>query len=68
MVLAPYQHSATSRPQLSFVEANRQSLVAVAFAVGYLVLASGRTLSSLPPVGGDVILLTEIDDYAATAQ
>jgi Holliday junction DNA helicase RuvA len=28
--------------------------------VGYLVLASGRTLGALPAVGGDVILLTEL--------
>lgn len=28
--------------------------------VGYLVLASGKTLTALPPVGGDVVLLTEL--------
>lgn len=28
--------------------------------VGYLVLASGKTLAALPPVGGEVVLLTEL--------
>lgn len=28
--------------------------------VGYVVLASGKTLQALPPVGGDVVLLTEL--------
>jgi Holliday junction DNA helicase RuvA len=28
--------------------------------VGYAVLASGKTLAALPPVGGEVVLLTEL--------
>lgn len=38
-VYAPYQRTATSRPKPSFVHANQQSLVAIAFAAGYFVLA-----------------------------
>jgi len=38
-VHAPYQRTVTSRPQLTFGQANQQSLVAIGFAIGYLVLA-----------------------------
>ena len=38
-VYDPYQRTVTSRPKLTFTEANQQSLVAIGFAVGYLVIA-----------------------------
>jgi len=38
-VYAPYQRTITSRPQLTFAQANQQSLIAIGFAAGYLVLA-----------------------------
>jgi len=38
-VYAPYQRTVSSRPQLTFTQANQQSLIAIGFAAGYLVLA-----------------------------
>lgn len=44
----------------TLAELSADSAVIDVRGVGYLVLASGRTLSALPPIGGDVILLTEL--------
>lgn len=44
----------------TLAELSADSAVIDVRGVGYLVLASGRTLGSLPAVGGDVILLTEL--------
>jgi hypothetical protein len=38
-VYAPYQRTVTSRPKLTFHQANQQSLIAIGFAVTYVVLA-----------------------------
>ncbi|NJC34518.1 Holliday junction DNA helicase RuvA [Sphingomonas jejuensis] len=42
------------------VEAGADQLVLDVGGVGYLALASARTLGALPPAGGDVVLLTEM--------
>lgn len=44
----------------TLAELSAESAVIDVRGVGYLVLASGRTLGLLPAVGGDVILLTEL--------
>lgn len=44
----------------TLAELSADSAVIDVRGVGYLVLASGRTLGALPPVGGDVTLLTEL--------
>jgi Holliday junction DNA helicase RuvA len=44
----------------TLVESHADSAVIDVRGVGYLVLASGKTLAALPAVGGDVILLTEL--------
>ncbi|GAA4023737.1 Holliday junction branch migration protein RuvA [Sphingomonas swuensis] len=44
----------------TLAELSADSAVLDVRGVGYLVLASGKTLSALPPVGGDVVLLTEL--------
>ncbi|MCW3798113.1 Holliday junction branch migration protein RuvA [Sphingomonas sp. BN140010] len=42
------------------IEATADSAVIDVNGVGYLVLASGKTLDALPPAGGSVVLLTEL--------
>src|SRR6476469_3605428 len=44
----------------TLIETSADSAVVDVAGVGYLALLSGKTLSALPPVGGDVILLTEL--------
>lgn len=44
----------------TLAETSADSAVIDVRGVGYLVLASGKTLATLPAVGGDVILLTEL--------
>ncbi|GLR48253.1 Holliday junction branch migration protein RuvA [Sphingomonas astaxanthinifaciens] len=44
----------------SLVETHADSAVIDVRGIGYLVLASGKTLSALPAVGGEVVLLTEL--------
>jgi Holliday junction DNA helicase RuvA len=44
----------------TLAEAAADHLVIDVNGVGYLVLASGRTLDAIGPVGGDVMLLTEL--------
>lgn len=44
----------------TLAETTADSAVIDVRGVGYLVLASGKTLAALPPVGGDVVLLTEL--------
>lgn len=44
----------------SLAELSADSAVIDVNGVGYLVLASGRTLAALPPAGGNVVLLTEL--------
>ena len=44
----------------TLAELSADSAVIDVRGVGYLVLASGKTLSALPPAGGDVVLLTEL--------
>jgi len=42
------------------IEATADSAVVDVNGVGYLVLSSGKTLDALPPAGGSVVLLTEL--------
>jgi len=44
----------------TLAELSADSAVVDVAGVGYLVLASGKTLSALPAIGGNVILLTEL--------
>jgi holliday junction DNA helicase RuvA len=44
----------------TLAELSADSAVVDVGGVGYLVWASGKTLAALPPAGGDVILLTEL--------
>jgi Holliday junction DNA helicase RuvA len=44
----------------TLAELSADSAVIDVRGVGYVVLASGRTLGALPAVGGDVVLLTEL--------
>lgn len=44
----------------TLAETSADSAVIDVQGVGYAVLASGKTLAALPPVGGDVMLLTEL--------
>jgi Holliday junction DNA helicase RuvA len=44
----------------TLAETSSDSAVIDVRGVGYLVLASGKTLAALPPAGGDVVLLTEL--------
>jgi Holliday junction DNA helicase RuvA len=44
----------------TLAETSADSAVLDVRGVGYLVLASGKTLAALPPVGGEVVLLTEL--------
>jgi Holliday junction DNA helicase RuvA len=44
----------------TLAETSTDSAVIDVRGVGYVVLASGKTLSALPPVGGEVVLLTEL--------
>jgi Holliday junction DNA helicase RuvA len=44
----------------TLAELSPDSAVIDVRGVGYFVLASGKTLASLPAVGGDVVLLTEL--------
>jgi Holliday junction DNA helicase RuvA len=44
----------------TLAETSSDSAVIDVRGVGYLVLASGKTLAALPPVGGEVVLLTEL--------
>ena len=44
----------------TLIEATADSAVVDVNGVGYLVLASGKTLDALPAAGGNVILLTEL--------
>ena len=44
----------------TLAETSPDSAVIDVRGVGYLVLASGKTLAALPPVGGEVVLLTEL--------
>ncbi len=44
----------------TLAEISADSAVIDVRGVGYLVLASGKTLAALPPVGGEVLLLTEL--------
>lgn len=44
----------------TLAETSADSAVIDVRGVGYLVLASGKTLAALPPVGGEVMLLTEL--------
>lgn len=44
----------------TLAELSADSAVIDVRGVGYVVLASGKTLSALPPVGGEVVLLTEL--------
>jgi Holliday junction DNA helicase RuvA len=44
----------------TLAELSSDSAVIDVRGVGYVVLASGKTLAALPPVGGEVMLLTEL--------
>jgi Holliday junction DNA helicase RuvA len=44
----------------TLAETSADSAVIDVRGVGYLVLASGKTLAALPPAGGEVVLLTEL--------
>ncbi|WP_300972993.1 Holliday junction branch migration protein RuvA [Sphingomonas sp. LHG3406-1] len=44
----------------TLAELSTDSAVIDVRGVGYVVLASGKTLTALPAVGGDVVLLTEL--------
>lgn len=44
----------------TLIEATADSAVVDVNGVGYLVLASGKTLQALPATGGSVVLLTEL--------
>src|SRR6476661_2531656 len=44
----------------NLVETSPDSAVIDVRGVGYLVLASGKTLAALPAPGGEIILLTEL--------
>ncbi|SFS04213.1 Holliday junction branch migration protein RuvA [Sphingomonas jatrophae] len=44
----------------ALVEAGADHLVLDVAGVGYLALASARTLAAMPPLGGHVVLLTEM--------
>ncbi|MBX3285932.1 MAG: DUF2510 domain-containing protein [Actinobacteria bacterium] len=68
-VYAPYQRTYTSRPKVGFAEANQQSLVAIGFAVGYLVLAqvAGVVLLGVIPAMAGVRALQRREPLAPVA-
>ena len=68
-VYAPYQRTYTSRPKVGFAQANQQSLVAVGFAVGYLVLAqlAGVVMLGIIPAMAGVRALQRKEPLAPVA-
>lgn len=68
-VYAPYQRTMTSRPQLSWWQANTQSLVAIGFALGYVVLAmtAGVVMLGIIPVMAAVRALSAKEPLAPVA-
>jgi hypothetical protein len=68
-VHAAYQRTATSRPVQTFGDLNHQSLVAIGFAVGYLVLAqvAGIVLLGIVPVMAAVRALGRKEPLAPVA-
>ena len=46
-VLTPYQRTVTLQPNVTFVQANKRSLIAIGFAVGYVALAAAAGIVML---------------------
>lgn len=68
-VYAPYQRTVTSRPRPTFVQANTQSLVAIAFAVGYFALAAtlGIVMLGIIPLMAGIRALSAKEPLAPLA-
>jgi hypothetical protein len=66
---APYERTVTSRPQPSFADQNRQSLIAIGFAVGYVVLAmaAGIVLLGIVPLMAGIQALQRKEPLAPVA-